>query len=74
MENLFLTGCLNGKRLGPFHDELILFSKRSVELDITYQVEKKMGDISPATVDRLPKPVKIKINFQGNHRRILALW
>ncbi len=61
----FMEGCICGKRLAPFLEELVPVLKRHGEIDVTDEVEKKLVDISPATVDRLLKPVKDTLNFTG---------
>jgi len=61
----FMEGCICGKRLAPFLGELVPVLKRHGELDITDEVEEKLVNISPATVDRLLKPVKKSLNFTG---------
>jgi len=62
----FMEGCICGKRLAPFLEELVPVLKRYGEIDVTDEVEKKLVDISPATVDRLLKPVKKSLNFTGS--------
>ncbi|PTD93550.1 transposase [archaeon SCG-AAA382B04] len=61
----FMEGCICGKRLAPFLEELVPVLKRYGEIDVTDEVEKKLADISAATVDRLLKPVKDTLNFTG---------
>ena len=62
----FMEGCICGKRLAPFLEELVPVLKSYGEIDVTDEVEKKLVDISPATVDRLLKPVKKSLNFTGS--------
>ena len=62
----FMEGCICGKRLAPFLKELVPILKMFGEIDITDEVEEKLVDISPATVDRLLKPVKKALNFTGS--------
>jgi len=61
----FTEGCICGKRLAPFLKELVPVLKRFGEIDVTDEVEEKLVNISPATVDRLLKPVKDALNFTG---------
>jgi len=61
----FTEGCICGKRLAPFLKELVPILKRFGEIDVSDEVEKKLVNISPATVDRLLKPVKKALNFTG---------
>ncbi|MBS3789258.1 transposase family protein [Candidatus Bipolaricaulota bacterium] len=61
----FTEGCICGKRLAPFLKELVPILKRFGEIDVTDEVEQKLANISPATVDRLLKPVKAALNFTG---------
>jgi len=61
----FMEGCICGKRLAPFLEELVPVLERFDEIDVTDEVEKKLANISPATVDRLLKPVKDTLNFTG---------
>jgi len=61
----FTEGCICGKRLAPFLKELVPVLKRFGEIDVTDEVEEKLLNISPATVDRLLKPVKKGLNFTG---------
>ncbi len=46
--------------------ELVPILKRFGEIDVTDEVEEKMANFSPATVDRLLKPVKDALNFPGS--------
>ena len=61
----FTAGCICGKRLAPFLKELVPVLKKFGEIDVTDEVEEKLLNISPATVDRLLKPVKKALNFTG---------
>ena len=61
----FTEGCICGKRLAPFLEELVPVLKRFGEIDVTDEVEEKLLNISPATIDRLLKPVKDTLNFTG---------
>ena len=61
----FTEGCICGKRLAPFLEELVPVLKRYGEIDVTDEVEKKLTNISPATIDRLLAPVKKSLNFTG---------
>jgi len=62
----FMEGCICGKRLAPFLKELVPILRRFGEIDVSDEVEKKLVNISPATVDRLLKPVKKALNFTGS--------
>ena len=61
----FTEGCICGKRLAPFLKELVPILKKFGEIDVTDEVEGKLVNISPATVDRLLAPVKKSLNFTG---------
>jgi len=59
----FTEGCICGKRLAPFLEELVPILRRFGEIDVTDEVEDKLTNISPATIDRLLAPVKKALNF-----------
>ena len=51
---------LCGKRLKPFLVELVDILRRHEELEVTSEVASRLGQISPATIDRLLKPYRRK--------------
>jgi len=59
---------LCGKRLAPILPELVPLLVRQGELRVSRPVQKKLSEISPATIDRLLAPERRKAALKGRSR------
>ena len=55
----------SGKRLAPFMAEIVGVLERCGELEVTEAVRAKLLQISPATIDRVLAPERVRLRIKG---------
>jgi len=65
-----MSDYLCGKRLRVYLTEIIPVLKKFNEINIDEETEKKLMDISPATIDRLLKNEKTKFRLKGRSKTL----
>ena len=55
----------SGKRLAPFMEEIVQVLERCGELEVSPQVRAKLLQISPATIDRVLAPERVRLRVKG---------